>query len=407
MADRRVAITGLGCISAIGKNTGEFCEALQAGRSGIGPIETAPAKFLRFPNGAEVHNYSSVGHFDDKAAALLDRFSQFALIAAREALGDAGLDLTTGLRERMAVVTGSCVGGLTTVDQGFHQLYAEQNMRFNPFTIPRTMANAGASCISMEYGITGPTYTVATACSSANHAIGQAYWMVRHGIADAAIAGGSEAPFSLGLLKAWEAMRVISPDTCRPFSKDRRGLILGEGGAMLVLESMDAAVARGVRIYGEIAGFGMSSDAHHITQPSAEGAARCIRAALENGGLAAEQIGYVNAHGTGTAANDSTETAALRNVFGSHADKLLVSSTKSMHGHALGAAGALEAVATVLALHHGIIPPTANFTEADPACDLDVIPNQARAAQVEYAISNSFAFGGLNAVVAFRSVPRA
>jgi nodulation protein E len=227
--------------------------------------------------------------------------------------------------------------------------------------------------------------------------------MVRSGEIELAITGGSEAPFSLGLLKAWEAMRVVSPDTCRPFSKDRRGMILGEGGAMLVLEPLDAARARGARIYAEIAGLGMSSDAHHITQPSVEGPARAMLAALGNAGLHPEQVGYINAHGTGTPGNDRTETLAIRRVFGTHADHLAVSSTKSAHGHALGAAGALEAVATILALREGILPPTANFTEPDPECDLDVVPNQARPASVECALSNSFAFGGLNAVLAFRA----
>jgi nodulation protein E len=226
--------------------------------------------------------------------------------------------------------------------------------------------------------------------------------MVRSGAVRLAITGGSEAIFSLGFLKAWEAMRVVSPDTCRPFSKDRRGLILGEGGAMLVLESLDSARARDAKIYGEIVGFGMSSDAFHITQPSSEGAVRAIRAALSDAAMQPEEVGYINAHGTATAANDATETASIRTVFGAHADRLAVSSTKSMHGHTLGAAGAIEAAATLLALHHGILPPTANYTESDPACDLDVIPNHARAAQVEYALSNSFAFGGLNAVLAFK-----
>jgi nodulation protein E len=275
----------------------------------------------------------------------------------------------------------------------------------NPLTIPRTMENAAASRISLETGVVGPTYTVSTACSSANHAIGQAFWMVRTGTARAAIAGGSEAVFSLGFLKAWEAMRVVSPDTCRPFSKDRRGLILGEGGAMLVLERLEEARARGAKIFGEIIGFGMSSDAFHITQPSPEGAARAMRSAISDSGLQPEDIGYINAHGTATQANDATETAAIRKVFGVHADRLAVSSTKSMHGHTLGAAGAIEAVATLLSLCNGVLPPTANFTAPDPACDLDVIPNQVRQQQVECALSNSFAFGGLNAVLAFRRAP--
>jgi nodulation protein E len=254
----------------------------------------------------------------------------------------------------------------------------------------------------MEFGVTGPSFTVSTACASAGHAIGQALQMVRCGQTDLALAGGSEAPFSFGILKAWEAMRVVSPETCRPFSKDRRGMVLGEGAAMFVLEPLEAALARGARVHAEIVGFGMSADACHITQPSSEGAARAMRAALRDAGLAPERIGYINAHGTGTAANDVTETAAIRAVFGAHADKLAVSSTKSMHGHALGAAAAIECMAAVFALRDGILPPTANYTEPDPQCDLDVIPNRARQAEVEYALSNSFAFGGLNAVLALR-----
>jgi nodulation protein E len=340
-------------------------------------------------------------YFDEKETGMLDRFAQFGVVAAREAVADAGIEWTPELREETAIVTGSCVGGQGTEDEGFVNLYRKNIPRVSPLTIPRTMENAAASRISLEMGIVGPTYTVSTACSSSNHAIGQAFWMVRSGAARMAIAGGSEAVFSLGFLKAWEAMRVVSPDTCRPFSKDRRGLILGEGGAMLVLEPLESAQSRGARIYGEVVGFGMGSDAFHITQPSADGAARAMRAALADGGLRPEDIGYINAHGTATQANDATETAAIRKVFGAQAGRVQVSSTKSMHGHTLGAAGALEGVATALALHHGILPPTANYNEPDPACDLDVIPNHARQAQVEYALSNSFAFGGLNAVLAF------
>lgn len=402
MPHRRVVISGLGVISALGPDSRAFWKALCDGRPGIGPLQSIEPKLLRFSNGAEVRAFASSDYFDEKEAALLDRFAQFGVIAAREALADAAVGWTPDLRERTAIVTGSCVGGQSTEDEGFVGLYRNNSPRVNPFTIPRTMANAAASRISLECGVVGPTYTVSTACSSANHAIGQAFWMVRGGLVEMAITGGSEAVFSLGFLKAWEAMRVVSPDTCRPFSKDRKGLILGEGGAMLVLEPYEAARARGARIYAEIVGFGMSSDAHHITQPSADGAARAMRAALADGALQPEQVAYINAHGTATQANDSTETAAIRKVFGGHADKLAVSSTKSMHGHALGAAGALEAAATALALRHGILPPTANYTEPDPGCDLDVIPNQARQIEVECALSNSFAFGGLNAVLAFR-----
>jgi nodulation protein E len=401
---RRVAITGLGAISALGRTTCEFAQALREGRSGIGPIESCDMSQLRFQNGAEVRGYSHQPYFDDRRADFIDRFAQFAVIAAREAVNSAAVEWTPELRETAAIITGSCVGGQSTEDLGFVEVYKKGFNRVHPLTIPKTMANAGASHISMEFGITGPSFTVSTACSSAAHAIGQAYWMVRSGMTDLALTGGSEAPFSFGILKAWEAMRVVSPETCRPFSKDRRGMVLGEGSAMFVIEPLDAALARGARVHAEIVGFGMSADACHITQPSAEGAARAMRAALRDAGLAPEQIAYINAHGTATPANDPTETAAIRAVFGGHADQLAVSSTKSMHGHALGAAAALECLATVLALRDGVLPPTANYSEADPECDLDVIPNVAREKRVEYALSNSFAFGGLNAVLALRAV---
>src|SRR5581483_10106774 len=398
----RVAVTGLGVISAIGHNCNDFWQSLKAGCAGIRPLESVDRSLLRFSSGAEVRDFTAARYFDEKELGLLDRFAQFGVIAAREAVAQAGISWTPSLRESTAIVTGSCVGGQTTEDEGFVNLYRNNIPRVNPFTIPRTMENAAASRISLETGVVGPTYTVSTACSSSNHAIGQAFWMVRNGAVEMAITGGSEAVFRLGFLKAWEAMRVVSPDTCRPFSKDRRGLILGEGAAMLVLEPLDRARARGLPILGEIVGFGMSSDAFHITQPSADGAARAMRAALADASLPAEEIGYINAHGTATLANDATETAAIRKVFGEHANRLAVSSTKSMHGHTLGAAGAMEAAATLLALQRSVLPPTANFTEPDPACDLDVIPNTARAAEVQFALSNSFAFGGLNAVLVFR-----
>jgi nodulation protein E len=406
MSGRPVAVTGLGAICALGRDVAGTWAALSEGRSGIARIESVDGSGLRFENGAQVRGFDPVEHFDPSRADVLDRFAQFALIAAREALSDSGISLTPELRERTAVFTGSCLGGQVTQDAGFVELYRRGRERVHPLSIPRIMANAGASQISMELGVTGPCCTMSTACSSANHAIGHAFWLVRSGAAELALAGGSEAPFSPGHLKAWEALRVIAPDTCRPFSRDRLGMILGEGGAMLVLEPLDAARARGARVYAEIAGFGMSSDAHHVTQPSVAGPARAMRAALADAGLAPEQIGYVNAHGTGTRGNDSAEARAIREVFGARAAGPAVSSTKSMHGHALGAAGALEAVATVLALDAGILPPTANFTAPDPECDLDAVPNRARAVRVEAALSNSFAFGGLNAVLAFRAHAR-
>lgn len=395
---RRVVITGAGVVSALGPDLPSFWAALAEGRSGIGPIKALDCSPLRFSNGAEVHGFDPFLHFDPKVAMQLDRTVQLAGVAAAEALKMAGL---TPEPSRTAVVTGCCVGGKTTEDESYRQLFEEKKTRFDPLTIPKVMANGAASWISMHHGITGPAYTVSTACASAAHAIGQAFWMVRAGVVDAALAGGNEAPFALGLLRSWEAMRVVAPDTCRPFTVDRKGLILGEGAAILVMETLESATARGAHILGEICGFGMTSDASHITMPSAEGAAAAMRAALADGGLAPEQIGYINAHGTGTQANDVTETKAIHSVF---AQPPLVSSTKSMHGHTLGAAGALEAVAALMSFERDLLPPTANFTQADPACDLDVIPNVARPARVEAVLSNSFAFGGLNAVLAFRRV---
>jgi nodulation protein E len=402
MEKRRVVVTGIGVISALGRNASEFWQSLREGRSGIGPMETVDRTQLRFQNAAEVRGFNTREHFEERQSDLLDRFAQFALIAAREAVADARVEWTPDLRQRTGIVTGSCTGGQSAEDEGFVALYRQGRGRVHPLTVPRVMANAGASSISMEFGVTGPSFTLSTACSSSNHAIGQAFWMVRQGLTEMALAGGSEAPFSYGNLKAWEAMRVVASDTCRPFSKNRAGMILGEGGAMIVLEPLEAARARGAQIYAEIAGFGMSSDAHHITQPSPDGAALAISAALRDAAIRPEQVGYVNAHGTGTIANDPMEVSAVRSVFGKHAERLALSSTKSMHGHALGAAGAIEAVATILALEQGLLPPTANFTEPDPQCDLDVIPNEARPAKIECAVSNSFAFGGLNAVLAFR-----
>jgi len=397
---RRVVVTGVGVLSSIGNTVEQFEESLRAGRSGIGPITQVDTSRLRFHNAAEIRGFDPTEHFSE--ITWLDRFAQLGIVAARDAIADSGLTWNDALRARTGVVTGSCLGGMGTEDAFYFDFYHENKSRLTPTAVPRIMSNAVASHVAMEQKFTGAAFTTSTACSSANHAIGQALWLIRQGTLDCALAGGSEAPIVPGHLKAWEGMRVIAPDTCRPFSKNRAGLILGEGAAMLVLETLEHARARGAKIYAEVAGFGMSADAHHLTNPLAEGAARAMNDALDDARLPREQITYVNAHGTGTVANDSTETRALRQVFGSHADSLAVSSTKSMHGHALGAAGALEAAATILALHGNFIPPTANFLELDPACDLDVVPNEARAAQIEAALSNSFAFGGLNAVLAFR-----
>ena len=399
---RRVAITGIGCISALGLNVGAFWGRLVNGCSGIGPISLVPPEKLHVQVGAEVRGYLPERCFEPKRLNLLDRFSQFAVVASREAVADAGLDFSNGLGRHTAVVLGTGTAGKTTDDEAFYHLYAEGNPRVSPLVIPRLMASSATSHLTMEHGITGPAFTVSSACSSSSHAIGQAFGMVRSGMADLALAGGSEACFTLGTLKAWESMRVMAPDTCRPFSRNRRGMVLGEGAAVLVLEPLEAAQRRGARIYAELAGAGMSSDAGHITLPCEHGAARAMQAALDDARLDPADIDYINAHGTGTTANDSTETRAICRVFGERARTLPVSSTKSMHGHALGASGAIELAATALAIHEGVAPPTANFVEPDPECDLDCMPNQAREMPIRAALSNSFAFGGLNAVLAVR-----
>jgi nodulation protein E len=400
---QRVVITGIGVISAIGLTRDAFWRSLVDGRCGIRTIHSPDFEQLRFKHAADVEGFVPEDHLSAKELTLMDRFAQFAVVAAREAMAQSGLELTPAMREDGAIITGSCIGGRSAEEVGYRELYIHGRNRVHPLTIPLGMSNAGTSHISMQFGIQGPSYTISTACASSGHAIGQAFHMVRSGTAPVAIAGGCEAPLYFGNLKAWEAMRVISKDTCRPFSADRSGLVLGEGAAMLVLEPLDAALARGARPIAEIVGFGMSADACHITQPSAEGPARAMRMALRDAGLAPEQVGYINAHGTATEVNDRTETAAIRLVFGAHADKLAVSSTKSMHAHTLGAAGAIEAAASALTLAKSIIPPTVNYSRPDPVCDLDFVPNTAREQQVEACLSNSFAFGGLNAVLALRT----
>ena len=398
---RRVVITGLGMISAIGKNTHEAWNSVVQARTGIAPMTMTDPSSLKFSSVAEVKGYDPSAYFAQKELDMLDRFAQFCLIAAREAVTDAGIDFTPERQQRTAVITGTSIGGEHTHDKIMYDLYRENRGRAHPFAIPMVMPNAGASQVSMAFGLTGPAFTVSTACASSNHALGQAFWMVRNGVCDVALTGGSETPLTYGFLKAWEAIRVVAQDTCRPFSKDRQGMILGEGGAMMVLETLESALERGAKIYGEITGFGMTSDAAHITKPSQTGAEQAMKLALQDAGLQPDQIDYINAHGTGTVVNDVMETNAIRSVFGAAADKLAVSSTKSLHGHALGGTSALEAVITTLAMHHGILPPTVNYRETDPECDLDIVPNASRPRAIKHALSNSFAFGGLNAVVAF------
>jgi nodulation protein E len=398
----RVVITGLGAVSALGHDLRAHAEALRAGRSAIGPITIIPTEDLITKIGAEVRGFDANAYFESGKLALLDRCAQFALIAAREAVAESKVNFREGLGARTAVVIGAGVGGQTTLDENYYRVYAERAKRLHPFTIPKLMISAAASHITMEHGITGPSFTVASACASANHAIGIAFHMVRSGSVDVAVTGGTEATITFGTMKGWDALRVMAPDTCRPFCRDRKGMVLGEGAAVAVIETLERATARGAQILAEIVGFGMSSDAGDIVLPSADGAAAAMRGCLADARLAPENVDYINAHGTGTAANDVTETKAIHAVMGGHAKRLAVSSTKSMHGHALGAAGALELAATVIALREGFIPPTANFTEADPQCDLDYVPNQTRLRGIEVAMSNSFAFGGQNAVLALR-----
>jgi nodulation protein E len=399
-APHRVVVTGVGTVSALGNNADEFWHALQDGRCGVGPATKVSGEQLQTGVTAEVRDFDACRHFDKRHLAQLDPFAQFALVSAAEAIMGAGLANPDALGADTAIIMGSAFGGDTAVNDAACRVYGGHNERVHPMTIPRAMTNAAVSHIAIEHGITGPAFAVSSACASAAHAIGQAAWMVRQGIVSSAITGGSESCLTRGTLKAWEAMRVLAPDTCRPFSRDRKGIVLGEGAGILVLESLDAARSRGAEIVAELAGFGMSTDAQDIVQPSCEGAARAITACLRDAGLTGEEIDYVNAHGTGTKLNDVVETCALRRVFNGHAARLSVSSTKSMHGHAMGAAGALEAVATVLAIRHGVIPPTVNYSEPDPECDMDYTPNAARDFPIRTAISNSFAFGGLNAVLA-------
>lgn len=404
MSRTRIAITGMGAISAFGEGAQPLWQGLREGISGIRPLRHAEAGRLRVRVAAQVpESFDPARLFDERVLPMLDRTSQFALYAANEAIAQSGLDFAVdGLGQRTAVVIGTGVGGETTQDESSRRLYAENAQRLHPLTIARVMANAPASQISMAHGLRGPVFAVSSACASANHAIAQAALLIRAGLADVAVTGGAEACLSYGVLRAWEAMRVLADDTCRPFSADRRGVVLGEGAGIVVLESMERARARGATVLAELAGFGMSADAGDIVAPDPAGGGAAMALALADAGLAPQDVDYINAHGTGTPANDPTETRAIRQVFGAHADRLAVTSTKSMHGHALGAASALELVAVIGALREGVVPPTANFDTPDPACDLDYVPNVPRAMPVRAALSNSFAFGGLNAVLALR-----
>lgn len=402
---RRVVITGQGCVSALGNTAVATWAAMREGQAGIGPLTGLDDPTLRTPIAAQAKAFQALEHFDEKRLVLLDPVSQMALVAAREAVAQSGLQFQGELGERTAVIIGTGIGGASTQDQMARRLYAENNPRVHPMAIVRVMPNAPASQVSLEFGLRGPVFAVASACASSNHALGQALMLLQSGMADVALAGGVEACITVGTVKAWEAMRVLADDTCRPFSQGRRGLVLGEGAGVFVMETLEHARARGAHILAEFVGCGMSADAADIVMPDASGAARAMRAALAQGGLAADEVDYINAHGTGTQANDPTETRAIRALFGGHADRLAVSSTKSMHGHALGGGGAIELVAVIGALLEGVVPPTINYLGPDPACDLNVVPNTAQERPVRAALSNSFAFGGLNAVLALRQAP--
>jgi len=396
----RVVVTGLGAVTPLGQTVPAYWDALKRGTSGMGPITlTSTPEELTQKVVAEIKNFGPLEHFEERELSTLDRVSQIAVVAAREAIADSAITIDMPLSLRTACIIGSGVGGMMTLDDTYRRVYLEKKKRVFPLSIPRLMINAPASQISMHCGLRGPAYVIASACASATHAIGAAFHMVRSGAVDCAVTGGSEACISFGTMRGWEAMRVMAPEVCRPFSIGREGMMIGEGAAVLLLEPLERAQARGAKILCEIVGFGMSADAADLTAPDVGGMARAMQGALDDAGMTASDIQYVNAHGTGTAANDEAETKALHQVFGNHAKSLAVSSTKSMIGHALGAAGALEMVATVMAVRDGIAPPTIGYLGPDPACDLDYVPNEARAMNIEAALSNSFAFGGLNAVL--------
>ncbi len=399
----RVVVTGLGVVSPVGNTTTAYWANVKQGINGAGPITLVPTpECLIQKVAAEVKDFDPLQYFKERQISTLDRVTQFAVVAAREAIAQAELTFDEPLSERTATIVGTGAGGQTTQDDNFRRVYRDNKTRVAPLTIPKAMANAPASQVSVECGLRGPAFAVASACASGTHAVGLAFHMVRSGLVDCAVTGGTEACITFGTVRGWEAMRVMAPDACRPFSIGRQGLVLGEGAAILVLEPLDRARARGADILGEVVGFGMSANATDLTSPDLDGMARAIRGALTDAQLDPRDIQYVNAHGTGTAANDVAESQVLHQVFGAHAGDLAVSSTKSMIGHALGAAGALEIAATLLAVQEDLAPPTIGYLGPAPACDLDYVPNKARVMAIDAALSNSFAFGGLNAVLVVR-----
>lgn len=400
---KRVVITGAGTINALGHDVPSTLAAMRDGRCGIGLLDIRDIDRLSVKIGGQVTGYDEFAHFNRQQISLYDRFTQFTLLAAQQAIGEAGLTFSGELADRSGVVLGTSGGGLNTQDENYRAVYEDGKNRVHPFIVPKLMNNAAASHVSMKYNLRGPSFTVATACASSNHAMGQAFWMIRAGMADVMVTGGSEAMLCFGGVKAWEGLRVMSKDACRPFSATRNGMVQGEGAGVFVFEDRDHALARGAVILAEVAGFSMSSDASDIVTPSKQGAARAIAGALKDAQLNPQDVGYINAHGTGTASNDKTECAAVADVFGHHADDLMISSTKSMHGHLIGGTGAVELLACIMALRDGVIAPTIGYEEPDPECALDVVPNVARYAKVSAVLSNAFAFGGLNAVVALKT----
>jgi len=406
MTQRRVAITGLGVVAPLGNSVDELFTNLMAGRSGVHRVAASLAQGLRSPIGCTVE-FDGGAHFPAPRLRMLDRVSQFALVAAGQAITDARLDFSTERRERCGVFVGSSLGGAESTDEGYHALYTGGSQRIKPYSVLTAMTNAPASWIGIEHGLWGPNLTYATACSSSAVALGEAARRIQSGDMDVVLAGGAESPLVFGVLRAWEAMRALATEdpqdpsaSCRPFSRTRTGLVLGEGSAFAVLEEWGHAVARGASIHAELSGYGLTSDMVHITRPTVEGQARAMQAALASAHLDPEAVDYINAHGTATLQNDAVETAAIKAVFGARAYSIPVNSTKSMHGHLLGAAGALEFVIAVMCLKRGAVPPTMHLDSPDPACDLDYVVGRARSGlPLRIAMSNSFAFGGTNAVL--------
>lgn len=399
---RRVVITGAGTVNALARDVPGTLAAFRAGTCGITELDFRDKERLGIKIGGQVKGWDAEAYFNRQQLALFDRFTQFTMLAAQQAVAQSGIDFSGRLGLEAGVVLGTAGGGVNTWDENYRAVYEEGKNRVHPFVIPKLMNNAAASHVSMEYNLRGPTFSVATACASSNHAMGLAFQMVRAGAARAMLTGGSEAMLCFGGIKAWEGLRVMSKTACRPFSANRDGMVQGEGAAVFVFEDFDHARARGAPVLAEVAGFSMTSDAGDIVMPQAAGAERAITGALRDAGLNPEDVGYINAHGTGTAANDKTECAAVAHAFGHHADRLMLSSTKSMHGHLIGGTGAVELLACLMALQEGVIAPTIGFEEPDPECALDVVPNVAREARVSAVLSNAFAFGGLNAVIALR-----